>query len=367
MTGTRAARRLPATALALATGLAASLAAPAPAHAQGVALQVGHLFDDGGWTAYSAGWTHSLTGSIGAQLGGVYLRRPGSTARLFGASLDAALFRGGRPGAYAIAGVGAGRGTGGAESWWHSWSAGLGYELFPLPFLSVAAEGRYREMQPSARSGPELAIRIGTAFGARGVPAPLPMAAGAPEAGAKLEPRGPAGRIDSSAPRTETPPGVAPASPPLASSANRGTVVHRGDADAVALDVIRIAESEIGTRYQLGGTGGPGDGFDCSGLIQYAFARYGIELPRRSVDQARRGREIGTRISELRAGDILTFSTSGGGRVTHVGLYMGDGRFIHSASRGVQVSRLSRDDPQGRYWVRRWVGSRRVLEPDGAT
>lgn len=343
MTSVRAGRRMPAIVLVLAAGLAAVPAA----QAQGVALQVGHLFDDGGWTAYSAGWTHPLAGSIGAQLGGVYLRRPGSTARLFGATLDAALFRGGRPGPYAIAGLGGGVGTGSAESWWHSWSAGLGYELFPLPFLSVAAEGRYREMRPSARSGPELAIRIGTVFGARGVPAPLPVTAGTSGA--------------------EAAPGAAPAPVPLTTAASRDAVVHRSDADAVASEVIRIAEGEIGTRYQLGGTGGAGDGFDCSGLIQYAFARYGIELPRRSVDQARRGREIGTRISELRAGDILTFSTSGGGRVTHVGLFMGDGRFIHSASKGVQISRLSRDDPQGRYWVRRWVGSRRILESDGET
>ena len=353
MTGVGMIRRAAASALALAAGLASGLAAPPAAAAQGVALQVGHLFDDGGWTAYSAGWTHSLTGSIGAQLGGVYLRRPGSTERLFGATLDAVLFRGGHPGPYAIAGVGAGLGTGSAESWWNSWSAGLGYELFPLPFLSIAAEGRYRQMQPSARSGPELAIRIGTVFGARRVSAPLPGTAGTSGADAAAEPgAAPAGT---------------PGPVPLATAASRASVVRRSDADAVASDVIRIAENEIGTRYQLGGTGGAGDGFDCSGLIQYAFARYGIELPRRSVDQARRGREIGTRVTELRAGDILTFSTSGGGRVTHVGLYMGDGRFIHSASKGVQISRLSRDDPQGRYWVRRWVGSRRIIETDRGT
>jgi cell wall-associated NlpC family hydrolase len=367
MTSARAARSVPAKALALAAGLAAGVAAVPAAQAQGVALQVGHLFDDGGWTAYSAGWTHSLTGSIGAQLGGVYLRRPGSTARLFGATFDAALFRGGRSGAYAIAGLGAGVGTGSAESWWHSWSAGLGYELFPLPFLSVAAEGRYREMRPSARSGPELAIRIGTVFGPRGVPAPLPVTAGTPGAGAAVEPRTGDTRADSTSSRAEAAPGDTPSRVPLSAAASRDVVVHRSDADAVALEVIRIAEGEVGTRYQLGGTGGAGDGFDCSGLIQYAFARYGIELPRRSVDQARRGREVGTRITQLRAGDILTFSTSGGGRVTHVGLYMGDGRFIHSASKGVQISRLSREDPQGRYWVRRWVGSRRILEPDGET
>ena len=128
-------------------------------------------------------------------------------------------------------------------------------------------------------------------------------------------------------------------------------------------EVIRIAEGEIGRRYQLGGRGEAGDGFDCSGLIQYAYARLGITLPRRSLDQATQGIRIEKRESQLRAGDILTFSSSGG-RVTHVGLYMGDGRFIHSASRGVQVSRLSQEDPYGRWWYRRWVGVRRVVSSE---
>ncbi len=316
--------------------LALVAATPAASVAQGVAVQVGHLFDDGGWNAYSAGWTRSLFGALGTQIGGVHLRRPGSSERLFGATLDASLFRGGRPGVYGIGGLGAGFGTGAAERWWHSWSAGVGYELLPLPFLSVGVEARYREMLPARRAGGELAVRIGTVFGPHGAPAPLPVA---PQPAA-------------------TAPEV-----PLSTAAGRAAVVERRDADAVARDVIRIAEGEIGTRYQLGGTGEAGDGFDCSGLIQYAYARYGIELPRRSVDQALRGREIGTRESALRPGDILTFSTSGGGRVTHVGLYMGDGRFIHSASKGVQISRLSSGDPQGRWWHRRWVGSRRIIEP----
>jgi cell wall-associated NlpC family hydrolase len=326
--------------------LALVLGVGAPAAAQGVALQVSHLFDDGGWTAYSAGWSRSLFGALGTQLGGVYLRRPDSSERLFGLTLDASLFRGGRPGVYAIGGLGGGIGTGSAESWWRSWSAGVGYEFLPLSFLSLGVEGRYREMLPARRSGPELAIRIGTVFGSRGDPAPLPVAS-AP-ASVQREPAESAGATE-------------PALPP-ATAASRGSVVERSDADAVARDVIRIAEGEIGTRYQLGGTGTAGDGFDCSGLIQYAYARYGVELPRRSVDQARRGREIGRRPEALRPGDILTFSTSGGRAVTHVGLYMGDGRFIHSASKGVQISRLSSDDPQGRWWHRRWVGSRRILE-----
>ena len=68
---------------------------------------------------------------------------------------------------------------------------------------------------------------------------------------------------------------------------------------------------------------------------------------------------------ESEPGDLLTFSNRGG-RVTHVGMYLGEGRFIHSATRGVQVSALSDDDPYGRWWYQRWVGARRILEDDGA-
>ena len=84
----------------------------------------------------------------------------------------------------------------------------------------------------------------------------------------------------------------------------------------------------------------------------------GCRAPAR--DQAREGRAIARSRSSLRPGDLLTFSNSGG-PVTHVGLYIGDGRFIHSASHGVQVSLLSGEDPYGRWWYTRWVG---VAEPE---
>jgi len=60
-------------------------------------------------------------------------------------------------------------------------------------------------------------------------------------------------------------------------------------------------------------------------------------------------------------GDILTFRKSSKGAVSHVGLYLGDGRFIHSASGGVQVSVLSPDDPYGKWWWQRWAGARRIV------
>jgi cell wall-associated NlpC family hydrolase len=80
-----------------------------------------------------------------------------------------------------------------------------------------------------------------------------------------------------------------------------------------------------------------------------------------SRDQALAGTAVSAMIDSLRPGDILAFAGRPGGSVTHVGLYIGDGRFIHSSSTGVRLSRLDRDDPDGKYWIPRWVGVRRIL------
>jgi cell wall-associated NlpC family hydrolase len=128
----------------------------------------------------------------------------------------------------------------------------------------------------------------------------------------------------------------------------------------LADSVVETATGMMGRPYEYGGTGEDGDGFDCSGLIQYAYAKHGVTLPRRSVDQATQGRGVAKDPDTLLPGDLLTFSSSGG-PVTHVALYIGNGQFIHSASGGVQISLLSPDDPYGRWWYQRWVGARRIL------
>ena len=327
---------------------------PGSLGAQGLSFQAGRLFDDGGWSAYSLSWTQRLFGPLGANVGGMYLRGPGASERLFGAGVDASLFRGGRQGAYFIGGVGGGFGTGSAERWWGSWSAGVGYEFVPLPAVSLGVETRYREMAPRHRAGAELAIRLATAFGSPARPAARPAlrTESAPPSDTRTTLSGTAGeRID------------VPATGGAVRLATAGTLREGRSASELVSEVIDVAEAELGRRYQYGGTGEPGGGFDCSGLIQYAYDRVGIPLPRRSVEQARAGREIGRDEAALLPGDVLTFSERGRG-VTHVGLYMGDGRFIHSASRGVQVSRLGNDDPNGRWWYRRWVGARRIVERD---
>jgi cell wall-associated NlpC family hydrolase len=130
---------------------------------------------------------------------------------------------------------------------------------------------------------------------------------------------------------------------------------------SLADSIVATAVAAMGRPYEYGGTGAGGGGFDCSGLIQYAYKKHGIVLARRSVDQAKEGRKVDRKLEKLKPADLLTFS-SRGGSVTHVGLYMGGGRFIHSATRGVQISVLSAQDPYGRWWYKRWVGVRRVVQ-----
>jgi cell wall-associated NlpC family hydrolase len=131
------------------------------------------------------------------------------------------------------------------------------------------------------------------------------------------------------------------------------TSFGRGDAD-IATAVVETAFEAIGSPYKWGGTSA--NGFDCSGLIQYAYGQYGIDLPRISRHQLGRGTPVEVRVEALEPGDVLGFSAVVGGEPTHVGLYVGDGRFIHSGSSGVKVSDLR--EP---YWQRHFMAARRMV------
>jgi cell wall-associated NlpC family hydrolase len=132
------------------------------------------------------------------------------------------------------------------------------------------------------------------------------------------------------------------------------------EAARVSASVVETALAVMGAPYQWGGT--DANGFDCSGLIQYAYGQHGIVLPRISRDQARMGTAVDRRVAALRPGDVLAFSGDGTSGVTHVGLFVGDGQFLHSASGGVTLSSLMASDGDSRWWQQHWVAARRIVE-----
>jgi peptidoglycan endopeptidase LytE len=118
--------------------------------------------------------------------------------------------------------------------------------------------------------------------------------------------------------------------------------------------LIEDAAQYLGTSYRYGGSA-PG-GFDCSGFTSFIFTRAGISLPRTAAGQY----SVGTAVaqSDLQAGDLLFFAGGGSG-IDHVGIYVGDGKFIHSSSPrsgGVIYTSLGSS-----YYARSYVGARRVL------
>ncbi|WP_150275764.1 C40 family peptidase [Paenibacillus tepidiphilus] len=113
-----------------------------------------------------------------------------------------------------------------------------------------------------------------------------------------------------------------------------------------------VITTTLGTTYKTGGMSTAG--FDCSGFTKYVFKSLGITLPRTSKAQF----GIGTAVSKsnLRSGDLVFFNTLGNG-VSHVGIYVGNGKFAQaSSSRGVTITSLSQA-----YWANRYVGAKRVM------
>lgn len=118
--------------------------------------------------------------------------------------------------------------------------------------------------------------------------------------------------------------------------------------------IVDTARSQIGVRYRRAGES-PREGFDCSGFVQWVYARHGIRLPRRTDDQIRTGQRVSK--SALRPGDLVFFMPSARSGDLHVGIFDGHGGFIHSPSPG---GRVREDSLLAPYWRTTYYAANRV-------
>lgn len=132
--------------------------------------------------------------------------------------------------------------------------------------------------------------------------------------------------------------------------AEESFAAEKGDITAVELK--ESAKQYLGVPYRYGGTSE--NGFDCSGFVLTVYKELGIKLPRTSSSMYQVGEKVSK--DDLQPGDLVFFNTSGSG-ISHVGIYYGDGKFIHSQTgKGVSITEL--DDKW--YWGDRYVGAKRV-------
>ena len=125
----------------------------------------------------------------------------------------------------------------------------------------------------------------------------------------------------------------------LAQGCDLRTSVWNGkDAEGLRTRLVQFAKGFLGTPYLWGGM--TPKGFDCSGLVRMCYLRYGFFLPRNASQMAQLGREVA--LADARPGDLLFFGLNG--RVTHIGMYIGDNHFIHS-SHLVRINAVGYDAP----------------------
>jgi len=137
------------------------------------------------------------------------------------------------------------------------------------------------------------------------------------------------------------------ASAPVASTGSTRPATDRGDAAAA------LAAKMVGKPYKYGGSSP--SGFDCSGLVTYSFRQAGVALPHNTAQQRTTSRLI--KVAELRRGDLLFFDQEGK-KHGHVGIYLGEGRFVHAPSSGKSVRADALSNP---YWKKHLTEARRAI------
>lgn len=125
--------------------------------------------------------------------------------------------------------------------------------------------------------------------------------------------------------------------------------------------LVMIARSQVGTRYVTGGQS-PERGFDCSGLVRYVMASLHVVVPRTAAQQAQAGLAVSRDTTRLRPGDLLTFGKGKRG-ISHIGIYVGNGRYVHASSVAGRVIESDIERPRSPL-IKPWRGVRRVVAAD---
>ena len=123
--------------------------------------------------------------------------------------------------------------------------------------------------------------------------------------------------------------------------------------------LVTLAREQVGLKYRLGAKA-PGKAFDCSGLVQWVMSKFDLILPRTTREQVKEGVEVAKDASALLPGDLLFFGK--GRNVSHVGIYVGDGKYVQAANRRAGV--IETPLPTGKAATTWWKTARRVLPSD---
>jgi cell wall-associated NlpC family hydrolase len=125
--------------------------------------------------------------------------------------------------------------------------------------------------------------------------------------------------------------------------------------------LVELAREQVGLKYKLGAKA-PGKAFDCSGLVQWLMEKFDLSIPRTSREQAKMGVEVAKDPATLLPGDLLFFGK--GKAVSHVGIYVGDGKYVQAANRRVGV--VESVLPTGKAATTWWKSVRRIFTHDSA-
>lgn len=129
-------------------------------------------------------------------------------------------------------------------------------------------------------------------------------------------------------------------------------------AQALRDSIVALTRLQLGVKYRRGAES-PDRGFDCSGLVKYVMEHFGADVPRTSRQQALVGKRIERNIAALKPGDLLTF---GHGHVSHIGIYIGNGRYVHAPKPGARIREANLSDVRAGWWK----GARRLFAFDDA-